>query len=708
MRLSNKKFRSYFYFYLILSTLLVCLITQTVYATDHSDQTVKTKNNHAMLNGVGTGTLLMRNNKQDSYQVATLHSTQAKVSISGPIATTEISQSFNNTGLDFAESIYVFPLAENSAVKAMEIHIGERSIVGKIMEKKHAKRIYVQAKRQGKRAALLEQSRPNLFTTSVANIPAGETVTVILRFNQTLILQSDETSQVKHYEYRLPTTLTPRYQPIEQRLKNDNRATENTVEPDSTANHEIKNLEQAIFPPQVKQAGERVINPINIQVEMHEMNFDDEVRSLYQKIDQETVDRVRHLSFTKHSVSMDQDFVLRWTLNENTENRAQFFTETIEGEEYGLLVLSPPEPGQKTQSLPREVIFIIDSSGSMGGASMQQAKQSLIFALDNIAPHERFNIIDFDSSYTNLFTQPKEASQDNIRLAKNFVRKLSAGGGTEMARALRSALEMKADGNFLKQIVFITDGAVSNEQQLLTLLHEKMGNSRLFTVGIGSAPNSYFMRKAADFGRGSFTYIGSLHDVQPQMSELFAKIGSPLLQNIELEFPTGIDIEQWPQQIPDLYAGEALIVPVKFNHRPSWVTVKGLNNSIWVSTLTLDSSKQHPGVSSLWARKKIESLMDEMVRGQSEESIKPQIIDVALGHHLLSKFTSFVAVDESTVRKQDQKLASEKLANLQPKGHRYPGTASGLNLWYLFVLLSLSFAVIVRYRHIYVVSWIKR
>ena len=204
------------------------------------------------------------------------------------------------------------------------------------------------------------------------------------------------------------------------------------------------------------------------------------------------------------------------------------------------------------------------------------------------------------------------------------------------------------------------------------------------------------MRKAAEFGRGSFTYIGSIDDVKPQMSALFKKIGSPVLQDIELIFPEGTIAERWPEFVPDLYVGEPVVIPIQFNHRPQWVTLRGHSDQNWEQTIVINQSKQHPSIASVWARKKIESLMDKMVRGASEEEVKPKVLEVALTHNLMSKYTSFVAVDERPVRDKNTPLKSGKIPNLLPKGSQYPATASGLDLWLIltffgFVLSLLSF-----------------
>ena len=199
----------------------------------------------------------------------------------------------------------------------------------------------------------------------------------------------------------------------------------------------------------------------------------------------------------------------------------------------------------------------------MGGESIRQAKESLLLGLSKLNSSDRFNIIEFNSSHTTLYSRPVAASPSNISAATEFVHNLRATGGTEMYSALEAALIDETPLGYLKQVVFITDGSVGNEQALFKLIHDQLGNARLFTVGIGSAPNSYFMSKAAQFGRGTFTFIASTQDVAKNMGKLFEKLQSPVLGNISVQWPERVEVEMWPQRIPDLYAGEPLLISAK-------------------------------------------------------------------------------------------------------------------------------------------------
>ena len=282
--------------------------------------------------------------------------------------------------------------------------------------------------------------------------------------------------------------------------------------------------------------------------------------------------------------------------------------------------------------------------------------------------------------------------------AIRFVESLDADGGTEIAAALKLAFTNAAEQSRLRQIVFITDGSIANEEALLALIHQQLGNSRLFTVGIGSAPNSYFMRKAAEIGRGSFTYVGALDEVEHKMSALFTQLESPLLRNIKLQWSDDISPQMFPSVIPDLYVGEPLLLKVKMHQLKASVVISGmLNNRRWQRTINLPELGAQTGMASLWARAKIEQLMDELHTGKPEEAIKPTVLSLALKHKLVSKYTSFIAIDSEIARPEHSAAEDAAIANLMPAGSSmpapWPNTATSATLsFYLslpFLLLSL-------------------
>jgi Ca-activated chloride channel family protein len=266
-----------------------------------------------------------------------------------------------------------------------------------------------------------------------------------------------------------------------------------------------------------------------------------------------------------------------------------------------------------------------------------------------------------------------------------------------MLPALTFALDHRETPGYLRQVVFMTDGAVGNEDELFRLITEKLGNSRLFTVGIGSAPNSHFMTKAAQFGRGTFTYIGDVREVREKMSALFGKIQAPVLQDVAVTWPDGTAVETFPARVPDLYLGEPIFISASARAFNGTVIVSGKRGSQpWSAALTPTSEKT--GVGALWARSKIASLMDEIARGADAATVRPHVVQVALEHHLVSAYTSLVAVDVTPTGPSFTKTALVKAS--PPKGWgadgaTIPQTDTAATLQLLLGLMALSAAAIV-------------
>jgi Ca-activated chloride channel family protein len=393
----------------------------------------------------------------------------------------------------------------------------------------------------------------------------------------------------------------------------------------------------------------------------------------------------------------NRDFTLNWQLQPSQKPQVSSFTEQVDGEYFTLLTFFPPQIEQKSV-IARDIIFIIDTSGSMQGNSMTQAKTSLQQAILQLNEKDSFNIIAFDNTVDLLFPTTHMASQRNIEQAQKFINHLQADGGTEMYRPLSQALVMAKDNEqtpkAIRQVVFITDGAVANEFELMQLLDGAQRNFRLFTVGIGAAPNGYFMKKAAQFGRGSYVFIQNSDDVQTKMSALMTKINHPAITNIELMFDNQVHqkVDVYPKKMPDLYIGEPMQVTIKSALPITSVQIMG-DSALepWYQQLIVDDSKSSHGVSTLWARRKIEDLLDTLVTGADKEQVKIQVIATSIAHQTLSPYTSFIAVE-----KQPEHLPlSEKNAvnkmNAFAKAHEnlmvaMPKTALG---WHQQLLIGL-------------------
>jgi Ca-activated chloride channel family protein len=616
---------------------------------------------------MGAGSLLLK--METGYIVATRMNTEIDTTISGLVARVRVKQEFRNTGPSWVEGVYVFPLPDTAAVDRLRMHIGERFIAGEIREKEQAKNEYEAAKSSGKKASLVEQERANLFTTSVANIGPGETVTVEIEYLETLKI--DEGS----FSIRFPLTLTPRYipgTPLPGRKGSG-------WSPDTTSVTDASR----ITPPVVSHSNDHKITfhaLLNVGVPL------EFVASRYHPITVNRQDDRYDIDLSATNVPMDHDLELTWRPVPDSAPRAMMFTETVNDVPHSLLMILPPDNLLK-QTMPRDLIFVIDTSGSMHGTSLNQAKRALTLALDGLKPVDNFNVIQFNSTTSALFNSNMAASSANIDLAKRYVAGLGANGGTEMRPALQRALSTPVNEAQLRQIIFITDGSVGNEEELFAMIEKNLGSARLFTVGIGSAPNSLFMRKAAEAGRGTFTFISALHEVNEKMGRLFRKLERPQITDITVEWPGSVVAETYPTIVPDLYAGEPIYVRARLSSEvraADFVTVRG--NSMtggWSVEMPVSIGEPSPGIAGLWARAKIGELMDSRRNGTSEEDVRKSVIDVALAHHLVSKYTSLVAVDKTPVRPPGANLDSELVPNLLPYGQSveaifaFPATATG-------------------------------
>ncbi|MFK8052333.1 MAG: marine proteobacterial sortase target protein [Woeseiaceae bacterium] len=625
---------------------------------------------------VSSGALLFKTPVQGGveYRQAPRLSTDIDMSIVGDIARGTIVQAFENPTSDWVEAIYVFPLPDDAAVDHMELQIGERKIVGEIHRREAAKKIYDDARKAGKKTALLSQERPNLFTTSVANIAPGERIQVGIEYQQS-VQQLGST-----YRLRIPLTLTPRFIPGNRFPQSQDRRgsgwAPNTNEvPDASR----------ITPPSVDASVADQGHLVQFSASLDAGRTLLSLTSRYHRIQVTPAASTRYdIVFDDQSERLDHDIELEWEIAPADTATATHFLHRSEEASYLFARLLPPEIKQGTRTAPRELILVIDTSGSMQGVSMAQARSAAEFAIAELDDSDFFNIIEFDNSASALFTNSQRATQNNRALAMDWLRGLVADGGTNMAPALALALQDAQSSELVRQVLFVTDGAVGNEEALFQQINRDLGRSRLFTVGIGSAPNGWFMRKAAEVGRGTQTTISAVNEVEQRMQTLFGQLAQPALTDIRFDW-AGAAVEAYPETIADLYAGEPVTVAARLPNgdRPEKVTVLATSwdaglATPWRQEIPLDwtIAEASPGIGVVWARRKIESLADQRRRGGDPDAIRESIATVALAHHLVSEATSLVAVDKTPARTAEQALKQRNVANLKPYGSAQQSLAS--------------------------------
>ena len=633
--------------------------------------------------------------KGDKSVDAFLLNSKAHIEIFGLNARVTLEQTYENKSDKWVEGRYLLPLPDNGVVDGLLIKTEDGITKGVIKEKAEAKKVYAEAKKAGKKTSLVEMERPDLFTTKVANIAPHSNIVVEVSYTQPI------TYKLGEFSLMLPNTLTPRYTPPTY-TKNDEKLTKveqisasgwaNSTGITPTFTNKVKESHNIEIRATIKKS--YAIN--NISSSSHEIKWEENA--------DEYVVTLKGLT-----TPMNKDFHLSWSAVTTQKPTAALLKESLENEEYLSLMVMPPQKIDQSHILARDMTFVIDTSGSMSGVSMRQAKQSLTKALSLLSAKDKFNIIEFDDKFTTLYASSKSVNDEHLLEANEFIAKMDAGGGTNIKPALDEAFKQSSQEGYLKQIIFLTDGSVGNEEELFADIKAKLGNARLFTIAIGTAPNTYFMRQSAKYGRGTFTHINNLQMIDKEISELFAQLKNPVLRDVKISFEDDKNIEYFPKVIPDLYLGEPLMVYIKTkNSNNSKILIKGkLLNQEWKREIQYTTLAKSKGIAKLWAKSKIEHLMDQKIVGVDEATIKKQVTPLALKYGLMSKYTSFVAVEEKISRPEEAKLEQKQVANLMPEGNTmmnkpvsynnsnnsYPSTATNQELYFMlgliFLLLSL-------------------
>lgn len=591
--------------------------------------------------------------------------------INGLVARVDVKQQFRNTGQSWSEAVYRFPLPVGAAVDRLQVQVGDRIIEGEIQEREAAQRQYQEAKDEGRIAALLEEQRPNQFETRLANIGPDEAITVSISFLQRVDFRQGE------YSLQIPLTFTPRWEPASTAINSQ----PGTAAP--TTEHFVNQAPLADHKLELHLRLRTALQLTSISSRFHDMDIHPTLGGY-------------DLALVNPDTRTDRMFELNWMPELGTAPQTALSTWDAGDAVYALLMLAPPLQ-EATLPQEREVVFIIDTSGSMEGVAMEQAKAALYQGLSWLKVDDRFNLIEFNSDSYTLFPGSVAPDGNYLEEAMNFIEDLQADGGTNMAPALQDAMALPAQPALLRQIVFVTDGSVGNEAELLQQIASDLGDSRLFTVSIGSAPNTGFMRKAAEIGRGSHTHIGQLEDVEQRMNDLWQRIERPALQNLEVDW--GMNADYYPEIIPDLYAGEPLWLVARLPSQPGQIVLRGdLNGSAWQQEASAHPGAGSESLATLWARGRVEALQDSrLFMDMDADSLRQSVVDVALEFGLLTPYTSLVAVDRTPVRPASEGLSEDRIANLLPAGSAmhvsgFSSTASGWQIQLFGAVLMLLFS----------------
>jgi len=580
------------------------------------------------LDQVGAGELLW--NSDRGWIPLPVADVEVELSITGIMTRGRLTQRFSNPTERVIEAVFVFPLPDRAAIHHMEMRIGDRKIVSTIREKEEARKTYEEAKQSGRKASLLDQQRPNLFKTSVANINPGEQVVVFLEYYEELDYVDGR------FSLRFPLTFTPRFTPPSM-----------TADPAGDERGRDAAMDRPV------EQGLATLPVARVQVLLRSGFRLESVTSESHPIEFAQAGDALQIDTRPRNVECDRDFVLEWKPEPGSDPRSAVFVEERDGERYLLLMVLPPAPESELgQGLPTETLFVVDVSGSMNGPSIAQARAALLGALDRLRPEDRFNILVFNDSHRLFRPEFHHAEGEAIDAARVWVSNLAAGGGTMIYPALMRGLELmgESSSSHAQRIVFLTDGAVANEQQVLHALYEHLGDVRLHTIGIGNAPNAYLMRKMARFGHGLCAFISTPSQAENQIARFLERLDRPVMDGVVLNLREAGLHEVFPQTVPDLYAGEPLLLSARLDPGGPLgpLTLGGYTRDGWRQVdVDLDApTAQDSGVALRWARARIGGLMDSLAEGADAGGVRTDVIELALDFHLVTRYTSLVAVEE--------------------------------------------------------------
>ena len=627
------------------------------------------------------GTLFSPATPNEPLIVLPLKRTEVTIEVTGAIAQTQVIQRFHNDLNRPLEAIYLFPLPSEAAITDFEIRLKDRVIHSRVQERKEAKITYEKAKAAGKKVALLDQERPNLFTTSVANLLPGETVEICFTYAETLRFQKDR------YDITFPMVVGTRYIPF---------AIDSQGQPHTSVT-DASRLNPPVLPPNIHSD-----HRLSIQVNLHGLPIQQVTSTTHAIRVTHPRSSGTHVSLAKPDGIPHSEFNITVHLEPNQQPELSFIQSVTDEETYGLLSVFPPIGKiKKGKSHPKDITFLIDTSGSMSGESIAQARSGLARCLKNLSPNDRFTLIRFADEFSWFSPEFRTATPEKIEEALEYVAGLTADGGTEMQQALEYAMDIPSISGQLPILIFLTDGDIGNEESILTLLSQKLGNTRLFTFGIGSAPNEFLLHRMAEVGRGQSRFIRSHEDIGDVMTDLFQTLETPVLTDITLEWDNPA-LHAYPERCPDIFQGRPLQLVV---HSPEKIqgqlTLRAQRDGTPVEynlTLNNQSDANHPAIPHLYGRMKLKHLMLKKMQANTSderEQWKTKITQTALKYQLVSKSTSRIAVEERIVIENGEAI-SVNVPVLSPKGWRLNRTATHDPLLLLTGTLCLLGAILFR------------
>src|SRR6266404_5527624 len=590
--------------------------------------------------GVTQGALQVVDANGKPKALCPLKHTDVKAQISGFLSRVVVTQEFENPFPEKIEAVYTFPLPQNSAVDDMTMTVGDRTVRGKLLRREEAQAVYEAAKSNGQTASLLDQERPNIFTQSVANILPGEQIKITISYVETLKYEDGS------YEFIFPMVVGPRYVP-----GSPTGAQGTGFAPDTNQVPDASRMT-----PQPVPAGIRAGHDVSIDVALDAGVPIDVLDSKTHDVSVERPDDRRAIVRLKDQAAIpNKDFILRYdvagkkiedALLTHASDKGGFFT----------LILQPPDRVTAEDVMPKELVFVLDTSGSMSGFPIEKAKETMKLALDNLYPYDTFNLITFSGDEHILFPEPVPATKENLAKAQAFLESRTGGGGTEMMKAIKASMDPSDAQGHVRIVVFMTDGYVGNDMEIIGEV-QKHPNARVFAFGMGGAVNRFLLDNMARYGRGEVEYVGLNDDGSAAARRMHERIRNPLLTDISIDWNGLAVSDVYPKNVPDLFGAKPVIVTGRYSgNGRGTIRLKGkMSGRDFVREIPIDfSSRQtHDVLATLWARTRIDDLMGQdfngAQRGVMKEDVKQNIVQLGLDYRLMTQFTSFVAVEEMVV-----------------------------------------------------------
>src|SRR5947208_2880848 len=577
--------------------------------------------------------------------VCPLKHTDVKAQISGFLSSETINQEFEKPFKEKIEAVYTFPLPQNAAVDDMTMLVGDRTVRGKILRREEAQAVYEAAKSNGQTASLLNQERPNIFTQSVANILPGEQIKISISYVETLKYEDGS------YEFVFPMVVGPRYIP------GNETGTQTNANGDGFAPNTDQVPDASRITPRPVPEGMRAGHDVSIDLTLDAGVPIDGLSSKAQEVDVERPDDHRaHVRLKDQATIPNQDFIFRYDVAGKKIADALLTHSSAPGG-YFTLILQPPERVTVEDVTPKELIFVLDTSGSMSGFPIEKDQETMKLALDSLYPYDTFNLITFSGDEHILFSEPVPATKENLAKAQAFLESRQGGGGTEMMKAIKASMDPSDAQGHVRIVCFMTDGYVGNDLEIIGEV-QKHPNARVFAFGIGNSVNRFLLDNMAKYGRGEVEYVALNDDGSAAARRMHERIRNPLLTDISIDWNGLAVADVYPKNVPDLFSAKPVIVTGRYSgNGRGTIRLKGkMSGRDFVREIPVDfssSQSQHEVLATLWARTRVDDLMSRDFKGAQQgnmqDDVKQAIINLGLDYRLMTQFTSFVAVEEMIV-----------------------------------------------------------